>query len=368
MNDYAQVTNKAELALNNGKYENCVEIIKPIVETFSVSSKEGINLRMMLITAYSGLNKNDEALAICKQLAKSRSSQVRENAKSLIQILNAPNLKTPDNWNIKLETNFKNRNQNNDSRNKTKKFNQKETYIKFLEEPTGETKPLKKGFAIFTIAIFISLIMLLSGCVNIKNKLDLRDLNSINMNLEINSKYIKKIPWQINFEKKMIENFSSKNIFSDQEEFSIEEKGINLDEAIDKLNKIIKIASETTLINFEDIEINHSERDYFFAKKHFFSFFLNLESLNDIDNLDISMNIVNESKPIIIDQNKNTTIIQNDINWQLTPGKKNQIKFTYWNWNKLFLSFTLSILIVITAYLIKKSRYELGSNLPELPS
>ena len=368
MNDYKQAANKAELALNDGKYECCIEIIKPIVDTFSVSTKEGVNLRMLLITAYSGLNKNDKAIKICKQLAKSNSSQVRENTKSLIQILNAPDLKTPDNWNIKFENDFENNNQNNDSSNIRKKFNQKETYIKISEEPTGGTIPFKKGFAIFTFAIFISLIILLSGCVKINNKLDLRNINSIDMNIEVKSKYIKKIPWQINFEKKIGENFNSTKIFSDTEEFLIKEKGLDLNEVINKLNTIIKIASETTLINFEDIKITHSEEDYFFAKKHFFSLLFNLESLVDIDNLDISMNIINSSKPIIINQNKNTKIIQNDINWQLTPGKKNEIKFTYWNWNKLFLSFTLSILIVVTAYLIRKSRYELGSNLPELPS
>ena len=368
MNEYLQATKNAELALNNGKYECCVEIIKPIVDSFSVSSKEGINLRMLLITAYSGINQNKEAIKICKQLVKSRSTQVRENARSLIQILNAPDLKTPDNWNIKFENIVQDRNKNQESKNISKKFNKKEQFIKVSEEPTGETKPFKKGFVLFTIALLFSLIVLLSGCVKIKNNLDLRDLNSINMNLAIESKYIEKIPWQINFEKKMIETFNHSIISIDKENFLIQEKGLSLDEAKNKLNKIIKIATETIPTNFEDIKIDHSEINYYFAKKHFFSIIFNFVNLDGIEDLDISINIINPSKPIVIDQNKNIKIIKRDINWQLIPGERNQIKFTYWNWNKLFLSFTLSIFIVLAAYLIKINRYELGSNLPKLPT
>tara|TARA_Y100001968_G_scaffold331383_1_gene385873 strand:+ start:1930 stop:3036 length:1107 start_codon:yes stop_codon:yes gene_type:complete len=368
MNEYEKAIEEAELALNNGKYENCIDIIKPILDSFSISSKEGINLRMSLITAYSGINKNNEALKICKQLTKSRSPQVRDNAKYLIQILNAPNLKTPDNWNIKFENNIQDRNKDNDSKLKSKKFLKKENFIKITDEPTGETKPFKKGFIVLTISLLISLLVLLSGCVKIKNNLDFRNLNSINIDLSIESKYIEKIPWQINFEKKISESFNNSIISIDKEKFIIEEKGLDLDETKNKLNQILKLASETTPINFEDIKIDHSELSYFFAKKHLLSIMVDLANLDDIDNLDISINLINPSKPFVIDQNKNTKIIKNDINWQLRQGVKNQIKFTYWDWNKLFLSIVLSIFIVLAAYLIQINRYQLGSNLPKLPS
>ena len=92
MNEYIKASREAEFALNNGEYYRCTEIIKPFIDVFSASSKEGISIRMILITAYSGINKKEEALKICKQLTKSRSSLVRENAKSLIEILNAPDL------------------------------------------------------------------------------------------------------------------------------------------------------------------------------------------------------------------------------------------------------------------------------------
>ena len=125
MSIYEQSVKEAELALNNGEYEQCIKVILPFLEKFSVSTKEGINTRMLLITAYSGINKNEEALEICKQLVKSKSPQIRENAKSLIQIIGAPALKAPENWNIKFENNLDDWDANSYQKNITKETKDK---------------------------------------------------------------------------------------------------------------------------------------------------------------------------------------------------------------------------------------------------
>jgi len=367
MKEYEQISKEAEFALNNGEYYQCIEIINTLVNEFSVSSKEGIDLRMMLITAYSGISKKDEALKICKQLVKSRSSLVRENAKSLIEILNAPDLKTPENWNIKFENNVDEINKKNDSKLFSKKFNEEKKFIKISEQPTGETKSFKKGFVIITIILFILLMSLLSGCVKIVNNLDLRDINSINIDLAIESKYQGKIPWQVNFERGINNNFNQSIISYDDDKFFIKEKGLSLNETSKKLNKIIKIASETTPINFEDIKIDHSEKNYFLLKKHYFSIILNLTELDSTDNLDISINIINPSTPVILNQVQNINIIDREIKWKLIVGENNLLEFAYYNWNKLLISLIITFLIVLSTYLIKQNRYELGSDLPKLP-
>ena len=368
MKEYSEVVKEGEFALNNGEYNHCIEIINPLLEKFTASSKEGINLRMLLITAYSGINKKDEALKICKQLAKSRSSLIRENAKSLIEILNAPDLKTPENWNIKFENNIKGKNNTITSKVISKKINQEEKSIKVSKKPTGETKSFQDGFVIIALILFILLISLLSGCVKIQNNLDIRDVNSINLDLEIESKYLGKIPWQVNFEKEINENFNQAIIKYDDDKLFIKERDLSLDETKNKLNKIIKIASETTPIHFNNIKIDHSEKDYFLVKKHFFSIIFNLTELDKIDNLELSINIINPSKPIIVENIKNIKVNKQKINWELILGEINQIKFIYWDWNKLFLSSIITFLFVLIAYLIKINRYQLGSNLPSLPT
>ena len=94
MNEYNHIIKKAELALNNGDYKYCIEALKPLIEVLPVSTKEGINIRFILITASSGISNTEDATFFCKQLIKSKYSSVRENAKSLLEIIiNSPDFK-----------------------------------------------------------------------------------------------------------------------------------------------------------------------------------------------------------------------------------------------------------------------------------
>ena len=61
MKTYKQVLETVELALAKGEYNYCIEFLLPIIESFPLSSKEGVNLRTILITALCGINKKEEA-------------------------------------------------------------------------------------------------------------------------------------------------------------------------------------------------------------------------------------------------------------------------------------------------------------------
>ena len=57
MKTYEQVLETVELALVKGEYHYCIEFLLPLIESFPLSSKEGVNLRTILITALCGINK-----------------------------------------------------------------------------------------------------------------------------------------------------------------------------------------------------------------------------------------------------------------------------------------------------------------------
>jgi len=59
MDSYKQVVEKAEFALIKGEYNFCIEYLYPIIESYPPSTKEGANLRTILITALSGINKKE---------------------------------------------------------------------------------------------------------------------------------------------------------------------------------------------------------------------------------------------------------------------------------------------------------------------
>ena len=367
MTEYEQVINKAELALNNGEYNYCINLLSPLLEKFTTSTLEGVNIRMILITSLSGVNNKEESIKICKQLRKSKYSHVREEAKALLQILDSPNLKIPDNWNIKFEDyiinkEFKQTTLQNNYAEKTQK------YINISEQPTGETKPFQKGFLILITITSLLIISLLSGCVRIESNLDLREIDAINYDLQIDSKYLKKIPWQLNFESELEKISSNKEIFVDDDKFILHKKGLDIIETKNNINKILKIASNNISSNLKEIEINKFEKNYILGKKYFYKINLDLLELENFRDLEIFINIINPSDTILLKDNKNIITNKNKISWKILPGELNQIEFSFWYWNRTLLWTSVIILLILFAYYIRKKRYELGSSLPQLPS
>jgi len=367
MEEYGPVIKEAEIALSSGNYSFCIELLTPVIKIFSVSNNTGINARLMLITALSATNKNKEAIDLCKQLIKSNNKSIKDEARSLIQILNSPNLQIPENWNIQFEQNMNTNFIESKSFQDPKKLIKKENYINISDDPTGETEPFKKGFILFTLILLIFLISLLSGCVKVDNKLDLRDIDAINLEFNIKSKYINKIPWQMNFEDQIKNNFPNSEISSDNVNFTFKKKGMDLNMTKSIINKILQTTSKSLDIDFEDININKSEKNFFIGKKYFFDINLNLLGLEEFNNLEISIDFVTPSTLLALKDNQNK-IIDNKIYWELIPGQNNNINFSYWVWNKLLLGSFLVLILVFFAYMIKNRRYSMGSDLPKLPS
>ncbi|MDC3118555.1 DUF3153 domain-containing protein [Prochlorococcus sp. AH-716-K03] len=368
MDSYKQVVEKAELALIKGEYNFCIEYLYPIIESYPPSSKEGVNLRTIVITALSGINKKEEAKIFCKELLKSRDLKVRENAKYLMEIIDSPEIKKPENWNISIESNPA---LNKTSLSSLKPNNQRKKVKKFIDTsniPTGQTKPFQKGFVFIISLLLLLLIPLLSGCVKVEDTLDISEIDSINNNFEIESKYIKKFPWQINFEQKIKEIFPDGEISKGELGFSFKNKNLSMETAKETLYKIQKIAGDE-LGDSTDLKIDSIENNFFFLKKYNFRIDFDLENLSYIEDLELTLNIINPNKVRVKDlENPNVEVSKNFIKWQLIPGKLNSLEFSFWNWNKSLLGFLLILLLISIAYFLRFYRYQIGSNFPELPS
>ncbi len=263
MKTYEQVLETVELALAKGEYHYCIEFLLPIIESFPLSSKEGVNLRTILITALCGINKKEAAKRFCKELLKSYDNNTRENAKYLMEVIDSPDIKKPENWNVQFESDPSLNKKSLNSLRKKKEVLKKKKFINVTETPTGETKPFQKGFSLIIFLILLLLIPLLSGCVKVENTLDLSELDSITNNLVIESKYIKKFPWQFKFEERMKDIFPDAEIEQDESTFSLKHKNLNLEDTKQVLkitqNTAGKLAGEST-----NIEINTTQKNFIF--------------------------------------------------------------------------------------------------------
>ena len=368
METYEQVLKIVEVALNKGDYKLCIEFLSPVIKSYPISSKEGINLRTILITALFGDNKKVDAKKFCKELLKSYDLRTRENAKYLMEIIDSPEIKTPENWNINFESNTSFKKQSINDLNPKKSNVKKKKFINTNNTPTGETKPFQKGFTFLIILILFLLIPLLSGCVKIENTLDLSELDSINNYLKVESKYNNKFPWQIKFEEKIREIIPDAEFTADQSNFSLKNKNLNLERTKEILRKIQQtagdVAGEST-----DIEIKTSEKNRILFKKYIYSIDVNLQNIKVFDELELYFRIIHPNKANFYDvNNSQLEISKNLIVWNLVPGEINNLKFSFWSLNKLLIGIITSLLLILISYLLRFYRFKLGSDLPQLPS
>jgi len=368
MKTYEQVLKTAELALAKGEYHFCIKFLLPIIESFPLSSKEGVNLRTILITALCGVNKKDDAKIFCKELLKSYDNKTRENAKYLMEVIDSPDIKKPENWNVEFESDPLLNKKSLNSLSKKRKIIEKKKFINVTDTPTGETKPFQKGFSLIIFFILLFLIPLLSGCVKVENTLDLTELDSITNNLVLESKYIKKFPWQIKFEEKIKDIFPESEIAQDESTFSLKNKNLNIDNT-KKVLKIIQNTSAELAGVTTNIEINTTQKDYFLIKKNFYKVDIDLNSIQkNIDNLELIFKIIHPNKAILTSQNNsNFEIGRNLIIWNLNLGELNSLEFSFWSFNRLFIGISIILIVIILAYSLRFYRFKLGTDLPQLP-
>ena len=159
-----------------------------------------------------------------------------------------------------------------------------------------------------TTLLLLLLIPLLNGCVKIENTLDLSEIDSINNNFSLESKYIKKFPWQINFEQKVKDIFPDSEISQGEFDFPLIDKNLNIEKAQETLNKLQKSAGDL----FEkatDLKINSVEKNFFFLKKHYYRINLDLLALQKVDDLELIFNIINPSKVSVQDQSNSVEVL-----------------------------------------------------------
>ena len=204
------------------------------------------------------MGKCDEqkAIKICQTLIHNKKESVRQQAKQLLSILDAPHLPRPSNWSIEIpklemEPSLKS------SFSKAKK---KREIIH--HPPTGPTKSLDFGFSIITLLIILLLTFLLSGCVDISTNLSVTGPDQLKISLDIDSHSGKSIPWQIEFEDNLTKEHSILRLETFEDKQHFESPAIRFEDANKLLQQIASAASKASGFNINNPEIITTNRNW----------------------------------------------------------------------------------------------------------
>ena len=172
----------------------------------------------------------------------------------------------------------------------------------------------------------------------------------------------------MNFENKIKGIFPNADFSTEEYNFSLYNKNLNIENTEEILKTIQQTAGDLAG-GSTNLEFNNTEKNFIFLKKHYYKIDINLQTLSDIEDLEINFKIINPNKAnLISEKNPQVEISKNIIIWHLIPGQINIIEFSFWAWNKLLIGITIISLLIIMAYGLRFYRFQIGTDLPQLPS
>ncbi|MCT7987031.1 tetratricopeptide repeat protein [Laspinema olomoucense] len=89
-------------AFERGQYREAVQFLAKASQLVDRNSRLGGETLMWLVTAYQGAGQSSEAIALCRTLIRHPSIETRKQAKRLIYILEAPELRSRPEWKVEI--------------------------------------------------------------------------------------------------------------------------------------------------------------------------------------------------------------------------------------------------------------------------
>ena len=361
MSNIASAIKAAEVALDKGDYNLCIKILDPLLQTSSAEVEIGGRLRLLMITAYMGKGDELKAIDICRSIVNNKKDNVRQQAKQLLSILNAPNLPKPSNWSveipkIEMEPSLKS------------SFRQEKKKEKTYYPPTGPTKNLGFGFSIMTLFIFLLLTFILSGCVSISTNLSVKGPDRLKISLDIASNSSEPIPWQQEFK----ENLTKKNSFikaqTNENKQHFETPIIRFEEANELLNQISSVASQTSGFKINKPKLISNNKNWIIGTRQNLRIYFDLRDIPKIPGLNIHI-VVHDigDKNILKTKPTEHTYKNGSVFFTLEIGQLNQLEVLDWKWNQISIGMILIVILTTLSIALQRFRLKMGLGFPELP-
>ncbi|EAZ92267.1 outer membrane protein assembly factor BamD [Crocosphaera chwakensis] len=93
---------QGQVLLDRGQYRSSVQTLEDAKSLVNLSSKLGGEVQLSLVTAYQGVDKLDDAIALCEELTRHPNLAIRQQSQRILYILKAPQLKRPEAWMTKI--------------------------------------------------------------------------------------------------------------------------------------------------------------------------------------------------------------------------------------------------------------------------
>ena len=338
-----------EAALERGDYGQSLQLLEALAEQHPLMSPDGPRLRLLMVTALMGQGQDDQALSTCRLLMSCSDPNLRQQARQLLTILEAPSLERPERWSIRLpKLEINNTGQSLPSPGRRKRARRNNTPA---PPPTGPTRAPALGFAALVSAVLLAVTLLLSGCMRINADIELAGPDRLQMHWELLSPYNQALPWQQRFEQKVHNTLPALQIAHPKAGQQILTTAVEPSKALSReLQQLVALAGASSGVVLPNPELALTERNWIIGVQQ--RLFLTID-LTDL--------------PTIPDLKINLSLDHGRVSCALQPGEQLELELHSWRWSGLGLG-SIAIAVLLLVSLIFQSMRRKLYGFPSLPS
>ena len=356
----------AERALERGDYGLCLRLLEPLAEASPITEPEGAAIRMVMVTAWMGQGEERKAISTCRLLTRCKDPDLRNRARQLLSVLEAPSLERPARWSMQLPT-----------LDMTPRVGKGTVTGRRRRRPpppppppTGPTQAPSAGFAALVLAVLLGLTLLLSGCVRVSAGIELTGPDRLTLDWRINSLSGHSLPWQQNFAKALRQEGLGWTVNQSREgSLNLVSPTVGAERAATLLRSSVELAGRSAGLSLPTPDLSVVERNWLIGVQQQLNLRLDLSPLAEFPagDLQISITPVRDLKQV--NSSPMTGRLKgNGLLWTLESGTINTLQIRRWQWSPLGLGSVLIGLLLLLSFLLQSVRVRLGYGYPELPS
>jgi len=340
----------AEASLERGDYGQCLELLVPMADARPLPDPEGARVRLLMVTAWMGQGRDEEAVATCRLLSRLGEPELRQQARQLLTILEAPSLERPERWSMRLPSLAIQA--NGDAAPITARRRRSRKPAPPPPPPTGPTQSPALGFAVLVTAVLLAMTLLLSGCVRMDVDLTSPAPDRLQLSWEIESSTGQLLPWQRRFEQDLHQQWPDLTVTHPRQgRQRIASRPMPSADFDTLLVQLLQLAGRGASVTLPDPRISLIERNWLLGVDQRLILQLDLQELPAIPAMTIRLGLNG-----------------GQATQTLRSGERISLATHNWRWSPLGVGSVGVILLLLLSLVLQQMRHRLGFGFPELPS
>jgi len=371
---------EARRALDRGEYGQVLRLLEPLQTERPPLTPDGAELRLLMATALMGQGRTDQAAECCRSLTRCRDEAVRAQAKALLMVLEAPELKRPRDWSMTLP--------DLSGTAPIEGLGAAATRRRVREKPEGPPPPpvgptrAPLGFALLVVVLLL-LASLLGGCMEVRTDLRFEGPGRLQVRHHLRSTAGPETPWQRRYAAVLEAGppplapvrFRLSRQAGEQ---ILTSPVLPAAQALEALGGSLEVAGDLLGVPVSAPRVHWRERNWLVGVSQDLELELDLRPIDAIPGLDLAMRLshlrlaaVHRAGPLPVRPDRageGEAADRHRLLWPLQPGSLNVIELHCWRWSALGLGAAAIGLVLVLVLALQSIRLRLGFGLPQLPA